>query len=103
MTPHLLGRLVGNTGDPSNLTMVLNSSFAGRRGEFVRVRRREQEGEAQSDVLARIVSISRSNVLYNSGLGQSVTELELHPGAHVTGEHVLGKLEAIGFRDATTG
>jgi uncharacterized protein len=103
MTPHVLGRLVGNTGDPSNLTMVLNSSFAGRRGEFVRVRHREREGEAQSDVLARIVSVSRSNVLYNSGLGQSVTELELLPGTHVTGEHVLGKLEAIGFRDATTG
>ena len=79
MTTHVLGRLVGNTGDPTNLTMVLNSSFAGRRGEFVRVRHREQEGEAQTDVLARIVSISRSNVLYNSGLGQAVTELELLP------------------------
>ena len=103
MTNQTLGRLVGNTGDPSNLTMVLTSSFAGRRGEFVRVSHREQEGEAQTDVLARIVSISRSNVLYNSGLGQSVTELELLPGAHITGEHVLGKLEAIGFREPGTG
>ena len=66
--------------------MVLNSSFAGRRGEFVRVRHHEQEGGSANDVLARIVSISRSNVLYNSGLGQAVTELELLPGAHVTGE-----------------
>ena len=40
-----LARLVGNTGDPTNLSMVLNSSFAGRRGEFVRVRHREQEDE----------------------------------------------------------
>ena len=103
MTTYVLGRLVGNTGDPTSLTMVLNSSFAGRRGEFVRVRHREQEGDAQTDVLARIVSISRSNVLYNSGLGQSVTELELLPGAQVTGEQVLGKLEAIGFRDPVTG
>ena len=94
MTAHVLGRLVGNTGDPTNLSMVLNSSFAGRRGEFVRVRHREQEDETQTDVLARIVSISRSNVLYNSGLGQAVTELELLPGAHVTGEQVIGKLEA---------
>lgn len=103
MPQHVIGRLVGNTGDPTSLTMVLNSSFAGRRGEFVRVRHREQEGEAQTDVLARIVSISRSNVLYNSGLGQAVTELELLPGAHVTGEQVLGKLEAIGFREPGTG
>ena len=103
MTTHILGRLVGNTGDPTNLSMVLNSSFAGRRGEFVRIRHREQEGAAQTDVLARIVSISRSNVLYNSGLGQAVTELELLPGAHVTGEQILGKLEAIGYRDPDGG
>src|SRR5690349_3529007 len=98
MSTHMLGRLVGNTGDPANLSMVLNSSFAGRRGEFVRIRHREQEGAAATDVLARIVSISRSNVLYNSGLGQAVTELELLPGAQVT-----GKQEAIGFRDSDTG
>jgi DNA helicase HerA-like ATPase len=103
MSALMLGRLVGNTGDPTNLSMVLNSSFAGRRGEFVRVRHREQEGGSATDVLARIVSISRSNVLYNSGLGHAVTELELLPGAHVTGEQVLGKLEAIGFRDPDTG
>jgi DNA helicase HerA-like ATPase len=103
MTPIILGRLVGNTGDPTNLSMVLNSSFAGRRGEFVRVRHREQEDGSATDVLARIVSISRSNVLYNSGLGRAVTELELLPGAHVTGEQVMGKLEAIGFRDPDTG
>jgi hypothetical protein len=103
MTAHTLGRLVGNTGDPTSLSMVLNSSFAGRRGEFVRVRHREQQDGPATDVLARIVSISRSNVLYNSGLGQAVTELELLPGAHVTGEQVMGKLEAIGFRDPDTG
>ncbi len=103
MTVRALGRLVGNTGDPSNLTMVLTTSFAGRRGEFVRIRHREQEGEAHTDVLARIVSISRSNILYNSGLGPSVSDLELLPGAHVTGEQVQGKLEAIGFRDPATG
>src|SRR5258708_37574742 len=97
MTTHVLGRLVGNTGDPTNLSMVLNSSFAGRRGEFVRVRHCEQEGEAQTDVLARIVSISRSNVLYNSGLGQAVTELRLAPRPHVAGEQIPGKVEAGGY------
>lgn len=103
MPPHVLGRLVGNTGDPTNLSMVLNSSFAGRRGEFVRVRHHEDKDTPQTDVLARIVSISRSNVLYNSGLGQAVTELELLPGAHVSGEQILGKLEAIGYRDPESG
>src|SRR5687768_9570653 len=88
MTTNVLGRLVGNTGDPTNLSMVLNSSFAGKRGEFVRVRHHEHENGPATDVLARIVSISRSNVLYNSGLGQAVTELELLPGGRVTGEQV---------------
>jgi DNA helicase HerA-like ATPase len=103
MTTHILGRLIGNTGDPTNLSMVLNSSFAGRRGEFVRVRHQEQESAAQTDILARIVSISRSNILYNSGLGHAVTDLELLPGAQVTGEQILGKLEAIGYRDPENG
>jgi len=103
MTPHTLGRLVGNTGDPKSLSMVLNTSFAGRRGEFVRVRHREQQDGQATDVLARIVSISRNNILYNSGVGQTITDLELLPGAHVTGEQVMGKLEAIGFRDPDTG
>lgn len=103
MTAAILGKLVGNTGDPSSLSMVLNSSFAGRRGEFVRVRHKELADGPATDVLARIVSVSRSNVLYNSGLGQSVTELELLPGAHVTGEHVTAKLEAIGYREPGTG
>lgn len=103
MTAFSLGRLVGNTGDPTNLSMVLNSSFAGRRGEFVRISHQEQENGPMTDVLARIVSISRSNVLYNSGFGQAVTELELLPGAQVSGEQVLGRLEAIGYRDPGNG
>jgi len=102
MAPRVLGKLIGNTGDPSNLTMVLLSSFAGRRGEFVRIRHQEQQGE-HTDVLARIVGISRSNVLYNSGLGRAVSELELLPGAQVTGEQITGKLEVIGFRDPNNG
>ena len=40
-----IGKLVGNTGDPSNLLMVMNSSFACRRGEFVRITHQEREGE----------------------------------------------------------
>ena len=103
MKHQILGRLIGNTGDPHNLTVVLNSSFAGRRGEFVRIRHQEREDEQTSDVLARITSISRSNVLYNSGMGQSVTDLELLPGAQITGEQIYAKLEAVGYKDAATG
>lgn len=97
----VLGKLVGNTGDPSNLTMVMNSSFSGRRGEFVRVRHEERERE-YTDVLGRIVSINRSNVLFNAGMGSGVTELELMPGARTTGESVYAKLELVGYKDGET-
>lgn len=103
MKPQILGKLVGNTGDPNNLTMVLSSSFAGRRGEFVRIRHKESIDEPETDVLGRIVSVTRSNVLYNSEMGQSVNDLELLPGAQVTGEKVMAKLELIGYKDLTTG
>lgn len=99
----VLGRLVGNTGDPNNLTVVLSSSFGGRRGEFVRIKHQEREDEKETNVLARITSVSRSNVLYNSGLGQSVTKLELLPGAQITGEQVVAHLEVIGYKDPLTG
>jgi DNA helicase HerA-like ATPase len=103
MRQQVLGRLVGNTGDPNNLTVVLSSSFAGRRGEFVRIRHQEREKETVTYVLARIVGIHRSNVLYNSGLGQSVTELELMPGAMTTGEQLHARLELVGYKEAETG
>lgn len=103
MRHQILGRLVGNTGDPNNLTMVLATSFSGRRGEFVRIRHQEQEDDLESDVLGRIVSISRVNALYNAGLGDSVTDLELMPGARVTGDSLLAKVELIGYKDLVSG
>lgn len=102
MKNKVLGKLVGNTGDPTNLTMVMNSSFGGRRGEFVRIRHQERGDEPFVDVLGRIVSIQRSNVLYNSGMGSGVNDLELMPGAQVTGESLYGKLEVVGYKDAAT-
>jgi DNA helicase HerA-like ATPase len=102
MTDRAIGKLVGNTGDPSNLLMVLTSSFACRRGEFVRVSHQERQGDSPTDVLARIVSINRSNVLYNSGLGQGVSELELLPGAQVTGEQLTARLDVVGLKDPAT-
>lgn len=103
MKHQILGTLVGNTGDPTKLTMVMTSSFGARRGEFVRISHQEREGEPQCDVLGRIVSITRANALYDAGMGSSVTELELMPGARITGESVLGKIDLIGFNDPVTG
>src|SRR4051812_15326653 len=103
MKSRILGKLVGNTGDPTNLVAVLSSSFAGRRGEFVRVQHQEREDEISTYVLGRITSINRSNILYNSGMGQAVTELELMPGAHITGEQVMARLELIGYKEADSG
>jgi DNA helicase HerA-like ATPase len=102
MNHKVLGKLVGNTGDPNNLTVTLSSSFEGRRGEFVRIHHQERRDEPQTYVLGRITSVSRSNVLYNSGLGQSVTELELLPGAQITGEQMVARLELIGYKDPLT-
>ncbi len=102
MKKSVLGRLVGNTGDPNNLTMVLASSFAARRGEFVRISHQEREEEPKADVLGRIVSLTRVNSLYNAGLGSSAASLELMPGAQVTGESIAAKIELIGYRDPIT-
>ncbi len=60
-----LGKLIGNTGNPTNLKVALRSAFAARRGEFVRIPHQEREAESETDCLGRIVSISRSNVLFS--------------------------------------
>ncbi len=103
MKQQILGKLIGNTGDPHNLTIILSSSFAGRRGEFVRIRHQEKQQEPETDVLGRITNINRSNILYNSQMGQSITDLELLPGAKITGEKVIARLELIGFKNPKTG
>lgn len=103
MRHRVLGKLVGNTGDPNNLLAFLSSSFAGRRGEFVRIYHQEREDETPTYVLGRITSLIRSNVLYNSGMGPSVTELELMPGARITGEQVTARLELVGYKEPATG
>lgn len=102
MQNKILGKLVGNTGDPTKLTMVMSSSFSGRRGEFVRIQHKERKNDPYSDVLGRIVSIKRSNVLYNAGMGNSVNDLELMPGANITGENLYATIELVGFKDPET-
>jgi uncharacterized protein len=102
MAYKVLGKLVGNTGDASQLTMVVQDSFSVRRGEFVRIMHQERKDEGQVAVLGRVTKISRTNMLYNAGFGDGVTELELLPGANVTGENMFAQVELVGYRDPVT-
>ncbi|MDD5630803.1 MAG: DUF87 domain-containing protein [Methylococcales bacterium] len=99
MKHKVLGKLVGNTGDATQLTMVVQDSFSVRRGEFVRIMHQERSDESVVPVLGRVTRIHRSNMLFNAGFGDGVTELELLPGANVTGENLFANLELVGYRD----
>lgn len=99
MKHKVLGKLVGNTGDAAQLTMVVQDSFSVRRGEFVRLMHQERADEGRVAVLGRITRIQRSNMLFNAGFGDGVTELELLPGANVTGESLIANVELVGYRD----
>lgn len=99
MKHKVLGKLVGNTGEAARLSMVVEDSFSVRRGEFVRIMHRERSDEGSVSVLGRVIQIHRSNMLFNAGFGDGVTELELLPGARVTGESLFATLELIGYRD----
>ncbi len=100
---NFLGRLVGNTGQPDKLTVALRSSFAARRGEFVRIAHREREADGDLDVLGRIVSLSRSNILFSPALGEGISEVELLPQSRISGETLYGTIELVGYKDPYTG
>ena len=96
-----IGKLVGNTGNPNDLKIALEDSFSAKRGEFVKIRHKESNIEPETYVLGRIVSISRNNILYNSNMGEGLSQLEILPGAQVTGETLFGTIELVGFRDSS--
>lgn len=102
MRHQVLGKLVGNTGDSHKLTMIMENSFSVRRGEFVRIMHRERIDEQEVPVLGRVTGIHRSNMLYNTGFGDGLSELELMPGANVTGENLHAQVELVGYRDPLT-
>ena len=102
MKHRVLGKLVGNTGEAAKLTMAVEGSFSVRRGEFVRIMHQERQDEPTVPVLGRITRIHRSNMLFNAGFGDGVTELELLPGATVSGENLYANLELVGYRDPST-
>lgn len=101
-TDHL-GKLIGNTGNPTSLRVALRGSFAARRGEFVRIPHTEHKGESSTDCLGRIVSISRSNVLFSDALGEGVAEVNVLPGSMVSGETLYATVELVGFKDPRSG
>lgn len=100
MKDKFIGKLVGNTGNPHDLRIVLNSPFAAKRGEFVRLKHIENTDEGEIALLGRILSVSRSNILYNSNMGEGLNEIEILPGAQVTGESLYGSIELIGYCDS---
>jgi hypothetical protein len=99
MVDKYVGKLIGNTGNPNDLKIALENSFSAKRGEFVKIKHRESEEDGDTYVLGRIVSISRSNILYNSNMGEGLSSLEILPGAQVTGETLFGTIELVGYRD----
>lgn len=103
MPDKFIGKLIGNTGDPNNLKIALDNSFSAKRGEFIRIKHKERQNEEEIDVLGRIVSISRSNILYNSDMGEGLNQLEVLPGAQITGENLYGTIELVGYKDPLTG
>ncbi|MCK9521423.1 MAG: ATP-binding protein [Proteobacteria bacterium] len=97
-----IGKLVGNTGQANKLTVALRTSFSARRGEFVRIAHQERESDPRLDVLGRIVSLSRSNILFSPALGEGISEVEVLPQSRVSGETVYGTIELVGFKDPHT-
>jgi len=100
---NFIGKLVGNTGQPDKLTVALRTSFSARRGEFVRIAHQERENDPRMDVLGRIVSLSRSNILFSPAMGEGISEVEILPQSRVSGETVYGTIELIGYKDPFTG
>jgi len=100
---NFIGKLIGNTGKPDKLTVALRTSFSARRGEFIRVSHQERENDTKVDVLGRIVSLSRSNILFSPSLGEGISEIEILPQSKVSGETVYGTIELVGFKDPYTG
>jgi len=97
-----IGKLVGNTGQANKLTVALRTSFSARRGEFVRIAHQEREADPRLDVLGRIVSLSRSNILFSQALGEGISEVEVLPQSRISGETVYGTIELVGFKDPYT-
>ena len=94
-----LGKLIGNTGNPTSLKVALRGSFSARRGEFVRIPHVERQGETETDCLGRITAISRNDILFSEALGEGVGDINVLPGSRVSSESLYATVELIGFKD----
>lgn len=100
---NFIGKLIGNTGQPNKLTVALRNSFSAWRGEFVRIAHQERENDPRMDVLGRVISLSRTNILFSPALGEGISEVELLPQSRLSGETVYGTIELVGYKDPYTG
>jgi len=96
-----VGTLVGNTGNIT-VAVALRDSFSARRGEFVRVRHREQRDMPEVWVLGRITAVRRENVMFSPSLGEGLADVQVILSQH-TGETNFAEMEIIGYRDPATG
>jgi DNA helicase HerA-like ATPase len=96
-----IGKLIGNTGNPNDIKIALENSLSAKRGEFVKIKHCESETDGDTCVLGRMISISRSNILFNSNMGEGLSSLEILPGAQITGESLFGTIELVGYRDSS--
>jgi DNA helicase HerA-like ATPase len=99
----VVGKLIGNTGDPMRLLVALKDSYSARRGEFVRIMHQETRTQEPRAVLGRILSLSRSNILFSEAISEGLADLTLLPGTRVTGETIHANLELVGYMDPDSG
>jgi len=43
-----IGKLIGNTGNPNDIKIVLENSFSVKRGEFVKIKHKESMDETET-------------------------------------------------------
>jgi hypothetical protein len=55
----VLGKLIGNTGDPMKLHVALRDSYAARRGEFVRIMHQESWGPTTTSMSFQLCQLAK--------------------------------------------
>jgi len=97
MTPDKpsLGTLIGNTGQLTVMA-ALKDSYSTKRGGFVRIPHQEERDGSERWVLARVVNVSRENLLFDEDLGSDVADIQMLTETSFA-EDVFASLELIGY------
>lgn len=90
-----LGTLIGNTGQLTVMA-ALKDSYSTKRGGFVRVPHQEERDGSERWVLARVVNVSRENILFDEDLGSDVADIQMLTETDFA-EDVFASLELIGY------